>query len=348
MKYSGDLKNPHWPPSHPKIECGKVGVLLINLGTPDGTDYWSMRRYLAEFLTDKRVIEWPKLIWYPILFGIVLLRRPQKSGHAYQTIWNKELNESPLRTITRNQATKLSEILNQNKVILVDWAMRYGTPDISERLNKLKELGCERILVFPLYPQYSASTTATVNDKVFETLSKLRWQPTIRIVPPYHDDEVYIKNLTKSIQDHLSKIEFEPEKLVVSFHGIPQSYFKNGDPYHCHCQKTTRLLRESLGWDENKVILTFQSRFGPEEWLQPYTDITIEKLAKDGIKSIAVVNPGFVTDCLETLEEISIQGAEIFEANGGKSFTHIPCLNESALGIEVISNVVNRELQGWI
>ena len=313
-------KNLKWPSSHPKIEHGKVGVLLINLGTPDGTDYWSMRRYLAEFLTDKRVIEWPKLIWYPILYGIVLLRRPQKSGHAYQTIWNKELNESPLRTITRNQATKLSEILNQNKVILVDWAMRYGTPAISERLNKLKELGCERILVFPLYPQYSASTTATVNDKVFETLSKLRWQPAIRIVPPYHDNDVYIKNLTKSIQDYLSKIKFKPEKLVVSFHGIPQSYFKNGDPYHCHCQKTTRLLRESLGWDENNVILTFQSRFGPEEWLQPYTDKTIEKLAKEGIKSIAVVNPGFVTDCLETLEEISIQGAEIFKAIWWREF----------------------------
>ena len=345
---SVETKNLNWPSSHPKIEYGKVGVLLINLGTPDGTDYWSMRRYLAEFLTDKRVIEWPKLIWYPILYGIVLLKRPQKSGHAYQTIWNKELNESPLRTITRNQATKLSEILIQNKGIIVDWAMRYGTPAISERLNKLKELGCERILVFPLYPQYSASTTATVNDKVFEALSKLRWQPAIRIVPPYHDDEVYINNLTKSVQDHLTKIEFEPEKLVVSFHGIPQSYFKNGDPYHCHCQKTTRLLRESLEWDENKVILTFQSRFGPEEWLQPYTDKTIENLAKEGIKSIAVVNPGFVTDCLETLEEIAIQGAEIFEANGGENFTHIPCLNDTVLGMEVIQSVVNQELQGWV
>ena len=334
--------------THPHIEYGKIGVLLVNLGTPDATDYFSMRRYLAEFLTDKRVIEWPKFIWYPILYGIVLLRRPQKSGHAYQTIWNTELDESPLRTMTRNQAKKLAENLTQNHEIIVDWAMRYGTPSISEKLNKLKEQGCDRILVFPLYPQYSASTTATVNDKVFESLSKLRWQPAIRIVPPYYDDAIYIKNLAQSIQGHLAKIDFEPEKLVVSFHGIPQSYFKKGDPYHCHCQKTTRLLREALGWEEEKVQITFQSRFGPEEWLQPYTDKTIEGLAKEGVKNIAVITPGFVTDCLETLEEIAIQGEEIFKENGGLNFTHIPCLNDSLLGIEVLENVVNRELLGWV
>ena len=340
--------SPKLPSSHPNIARGKIGILLVNLGTPDATDYFSMRRYLSEFLTDRRVIEWPKLIWYPILFGIVLLRRPQKSGHAYQTIWNTELDESPLRTMTRNQAKKLAENLKKNQEIIVEWAMRYGNPAISERLNKLKDQGCERILIFPLYPQYSASTTATVNDKVFETLQKLRWQPAIRIVPPYHDDEIYIKNLTQSIQEHLLTLDFEPEKLLVSFHGIPQSYFKKGDPYHCHCQKTTRLLRENLGWEKERVQITFQSRFGPEEWLQPYTDKTIEALAIEGVKNIAVVNPGFVSDCLETLEEIAIQGAEIFKANGGENFTHIPCLNDGELGMEVIKSVVMRELQGWI
>jgi ferrochelatase len=335
--------------NHPPVSFGKVGVLLVNLGTPDGTDYWSMRRYLAEFLSDRRVIEWSRFLWLPILHGIVLSKRPQKSGAAYKEIWNNELDESPLRTITRSQSDKLSEMLSGlGENVVVDWAMRYGNPSIASRLDALKAKGCDRILVFPLYPQYSASTTATVNDEVFRALLKMRWQPTIRIVPPYHDDETYIASLAASIKNKISELDEEPEMVLASFHGIPQSYFDKGDPYHCHCQKTTRLLQEKLGWDETKLQITFQSRFGPEEWLQPYTDKTVEKLAKEGVKRIAVLNPGFVADCLETLEEIAGEAAEIFEEHGGEQFTHIPCLNDAPEGMAVLENVVRRELQGWI
>ncbi|MEP3279341.1 MAG: ferrochelatase [Stappiaceae bacterium] len=325
-----------------------MGVLLINLGTPDGTDYWSMRRYLAEFLSDRRVIEWSRFFWYPILYGIVLMRRPKKSGEAYKSIWNEEKNESPLRTITRSQSEKLSQMMAGNESVVVEWAMRYGNPSIAEKLEKLKEQGCDRILVFPLYPQYAASTTATVNDKVFEALAKMRWQPAIRTVPPYHDDPVYIEALAQSIRDKLAELPFEPETVLASFHGIPQSYFDKGDPYHCHCQKTTRLVREALGWEKDRFQITFQSRFGPEEWLQPYTDKTVEALAKKGMKNIAVINPGFVADCLETLEEIAGEAGEIFEENGGSNFAHIPCLNDSEHGMNVLDTVVRRELMGWI
>ncbi|KZL20743.1 Ferrochelatase [Pseudovibrio axinellae] len=337
------------PEGHPPVSHGKLGVLLVNLGTPDGTDYWSMRRYLAEFLSDRRVIEWSRFLWLPILHGIVLNKRPQKSGAAYQEIWNTELDESPLRTITRSQSDQLSGTLSDlGEHVVVDWAMRYGNPSISSRLDALKEQGCERILVFPLYPQYSASTTATVNDEVFRSLLKMRWQPTIRIVPPYHDDDTYISSLASSITTKLAELDDEPEVVLASFHGIPQSYFDKGDPYYCHCQKTARLLREKLGWDENRFQITFQSRFGPEEWLQPYTDKTIEKLAKQGVKRIAVLNPGFVADCLETLEEIAGEAAEIFKENGGEQFTHIPCLNDTTEGMAVLESVVRRELQGWV
>ena len=338
----------HLPADHPKVAVGKVGVLLINLGTPDGTDYWSMRRYLAEFLSDKRVIEWPRLLWYPILYGIVLMRRPSKSGEAYASIWNKELDESPLRTITRAQAEKLGEALSSSPEVVVDWAMRYGNPSIAERLDALAAAGCDRILTFPLYPQYSASTTATVNDKVFEVLQSMRWQPALRTVPAYHDEPIYIDALANSIETHLASLDFEPEVVLASFHGIPQSYFDKGDPYHCHCQKTARLLRERLGWDKDRLQITFQSRFGPEEWLQPYTDKTVEKLAREGVKRLAIVNPGFVTDCLETLEEIAGENAEIFHEHGGEKFSHIPCLNDSEQGMRVIEAVVRRELGGWI
>ncbi|MEL6298648.1 MAG: ferrochelatase [Pseudomonadota bacterium] len=338
----------HWPADHPPIATGKVGVLLVNLGTPDGTDYWSMRRYLAEFLTDKRVIEWPKAFWYPILFGIVLNRRPQKVGKAYEEIWNNDLDESFLRTYTRSQSDKLADRFADRDNVIIDWAMRYGQPSIPDRLQALKDQGCERILWFPLYPQYAASTTATVNDKAFETLMKLRWQPAVRTVPPYHDDPAYIRALAKSIKAHLATLDWEPEKIIASYHGIPQSYFKAGDPYHCHCHKTTRLLREHMGLGEDKLMTTFQSRFGPEEWLQPYTDKTVCKLADEGVKRIAVFNPGFVSDCLETLEEIAGEAAEEFEEHGGEKFTHIPCLNDSEAGMELIETVVRRELCGWI
>ena len=336
------------PSGHPDVGFGKVGVLLVNLGTPDGTDYTSMRRYLREFLTDKRVIEWPRALWYPILFGIVLNTRPGKVGKAYESIWNKDLDESYLRTYTRNQSDRLAEAFTAHPDIIVDWAMRYGQPSIPERLTALKDAGCERILLFPLYPQYAASTTATVNDKAFETLMAMRWQPALRTVPPYHDDPAYIGAIADSITGHLSTLDWEPELVVASFHGIPQSYFKNGDPYHCHCMKTSRLVRERLGWDDMQLMTTFQSRFGPEEWLQPYTDETVEKLARDGVKRIAVINPGFVSDCLETLEEIAGEAGEIFHENGGEHFTHIPCLNDGPAGMAVIETVVRRELQGWL
>lgn len=344
-----DMRGLRLPADHPQVKSGKVGVLLVNLGTPDGTDYTSMRRYLKEFLTDKRVIEWPKALWYPILFGIVLNTRPQKSGKAYEEIWNKELDESPLRTITRSQSDKLSATLaDAGERVIVDWAMRYGNPSIASRLEHLRAQGCDRLLVFPLYPQYSASTTATVNDVVFKELLKLRWQPALRTVPPYHDDPVYIDALATSIETALAGLDFEPETVLASYHGIPQSYFRKGDPYHCHCHKTTRLLRERLGWPEDRLRITFQSRFGPEEWLQPYTDKTVEALAVSGMKRIAVINPGFVADCLETLEEIAGEAGEIFHENGGEQFAHIPCLNDSGPGMEVIDAIVRRELSGWI
>ncbi|MEM7214428.1 MAG: ferrochelatase [Pseudomonadota bacterium] len=336
------------PTAHPEVKIGKVGVLLVNLGTPDGYDRKSMYRYLREFLTDSRVIEWPKILWYPILFGIILVRRPGKVGLAYKSIWNTELDESPLRTFTRSQSDKLAEALKNSEHVVVDWAMRYGNPSIASRLENLKNLGCERLLIFPLYPQYSAATTATVNDKVFECLKTMRWMPAVRTVPPYHDDPSYIDALAVSIEEAMEAMPRKPEKIIASYHGIPQSYFKKGDPYHCHCLKTTRLLRERLAMDEEFLITTFQSRFGPEEWLQPYTDKTIEKLAVEGTKDIAVFNPGFVSDCLETLEEIAGEGEEIFHEHGGENFTHIACLNDGREGMEVIETVVRRELSGWI
>jgi ferrochelatase len=337
------------PSSHPPVQTGKVGVLLINLGTPDGTDYKSMRRYLEEFLTDKRVIEWSRAYWYPILYGIVLNKRPQKVGKAYETIWNKELDESYLRTYTRNQSDQLAKRLsNQQSGIVVDWAMRYGTPSIKNKIDHLKAQGCERILWFPLYPQYAAATTASVNDKAFDALKKMRWQPAVRTVPPYHDDPTYIAALGASLENHLASLDWQPEKVIASYHGIPQSYFQKGDPYHCQCLKTTRLLREHLGWSEDYLISTFQSRFGPEEWLQPYTDKTIEQLGQSGTKNIAVFNPGFVSDCLETLEEIAVEAKNSFIEHGGEKFTHVPCLNDSELGVSVIETMVRRELGGWI
>ncbi len=334
--------------NHPPVASGKVGVLLVNLGTPDGTDYTSMRRYLKEFLTDKRVIEWSRFFWYPILFGIVLNTRPGKVGKAYETIWNKDLNESYLRTYTRNQAERMAESFADLPNVRVDWAMRYGQPSIRSKMNELQKAGCEKILLFPLYPQYAAATTATVNDEAFKALLKMRWQPALRTVPRYHDDTVYIEALANSITTHLATLDWEPEVVLTSFHGIPKSYFLKGDPYHCQCLKTTRLLREKLGWSKEKLQVTFQSRFGPEEWLQPYTDKTVEKLAQDGVKRIAVINPGFVSDCLETLEEIAVAAGESFHHNGGEKFTHIPCLNDTPGGMAVLEHVVRRELMGWI
>lgn len=336
------------PDDHLDIPFGKIGVLLVNLGTPDGTDKVSMRRYLKEFLSDRRVIETPRIIWWPVLNGIILNTRPKKSGALYASIWNNEKNESPLRTFTRSQGEKLALAFDDLENVVVDWAMRYGKPSIASRLDWLKQQGCERILVFPLYPQYSATTTATVNDKTFDALKAMRWQPALRTVPPYFDHPAYIDALAVSIESHLASLDFEPEKVIASFHGIPKSYFDKGDPYYCHCMKTSRLLNERLGWEEGRLMTTFQSRFGPQEWLQPYTDKTVERLASEGVKNIAIFNPGFVVDCLETLEEIAGEVADAFREHGGEKFTHIPCLNDRVEGMRVIEAVVRQELQGWV
>lgn len=333
---------------HPDIKSGKTGVLLINLGTPEGTDYKSLRSYLKEFLMDKRVIEWSPWKWYPILFGIVLNTRPQKVGKAYQSIWNNDLNESYLRTYTRNQAKIIAQKLSDHENILVDWAMRYGNPSVADRIEALQKAGCERIVIFPLYPQYAAATTASVNDAVYRKLLKMRWQPSIRTVPPYYKNKHYIDALSNSITSHLQKLTWKPEVIVASFHGIPQSYFDGGDPYYCHCMKTARLLRENLGLSKEELIVTFQSRFGPEEWIKPYTDKTIQSLAENGTKSIAVITPGFVSDCLETLEEIGVENKEYFIEHGGENYSFIPCLNDSEDGISVINQVLLDELAGWI
>jgi ferrochelatase len=327
---------------------GKVGVLLVNLGTPDDTDYWSMRRYLKEFLSDRRVIEVNPVVWWLVLNGIVLTTRPSKSGEAYRSIWNEELDESPLRTITRAQAEKIAERLGHRDEIVVDWAMRYGKPSIASGVQSLIEQGCEKLLVFPLYPQYAAATTATVNDKVFDKLKTMRWQPALRTVPPYPKDTVYIQALADSITAHLADLDFEPEVIIASYHGLPKEYVEKGDPYQCQCFDTSDALREALGPLGDKLQTTFQSRFGRAEWLQPYTDKTVEALARDGVKRIVVLTPGFASDCVETLEEISGEAKEIFFEHGGEKFSFIPCLNDSEGGIRVLLHLIEQELKGWI
>jgi protoporphyrin/coproporphyrin ferrochelatase len=337
------------PPRHPAVARGRIGVLLVNLGTPDATDYWSMRRYLKEFLSDRRVIEENRIKWWLILNLIVLTVRPRRKGRDYDKIWNRERDESPLKTITRAQADKLTASLaRSHPKIIVDWAMRYGNPSLPSRLANLQAQGCERILLVPLYPQYSAATTATVCDKAFDALKRMRWQPALRVAPPYHDDPVYIEAVASSLAAELAKLPFTPEVVIASFHGVPKDYLLKGDPYHCHCVKTARLLRERLGLSEERLMLTFQSRFGTAEWLQPYTDETVKALAERGVKQLAVVTPGFAADCLETLEEIAGENAEIFRHAGGENFAAIPCLNDGEQGMHLIRHVVLRELQGWI
>ncbi|MFD1333088.1 ferrochelatase [Methylopila musalis] len=352
MNASAPLSDPRavrLPADHPPVKSGRIGVLLVNLGTPDATDYWSMRRYLKEFLSDRRVIETPRILWWPLLNGIILTTRPGRKGKDYDTIWNRERDESPLRTITRSQSEKLAAALSDAAPkLVVDWAMRYGNPSIASRIEALQKEGCDRLLLVPLYPQYAAATSATVCDKAFDALKAMRWQPVLRVAPPWADDPVYIEALTGSLKAELAKLSFEPEVILASFHGVPQSYLAKGDPYHCQCQKTARLMREALGLDATRFRITFQSRFGPEEWLQPYTDKTVEALAKEGVKNLAVCMPGFTADCLETLEEIAGENAEIFKHNGGENFAAIPCLNDSAEGMRVIEHVVRRELMGWL
>jgi len=327
---------------------GKIGVLLVNLGTPDGTSYWPMRRYLKEFLSDRRVIETNRVLWWLILNGVVLVRRPTASGAKYRSIWNEELDESPLRTITWSQAEKVAAALGHLTEIVVDWAMRYGNPSIASRVEALVSQGCERLLVFPLYPQYAAATTATVNDKVFDTLKTMRVQPALRTVPPYPIDPVYIAALADSIRAHLATLDFEPEAILASFHGLPQAYVDKGDPYQAQCAATTEALRAALGPLGAKLKLTFQSRFGAAEWIKPYTDKTVEALAREGVKGIAILTPGFAADCVETLEEIAQENKEIFLEHGGEKFSYIPCLNASPEGIGVLVHLIERELEGWV
>ena len=338
------------PQNHPAIPAAKVGVLLVNLGTPERCDRTSVRRFLAEFLSDRRVIELSPWLWQPILHGVILTTRPGKVVKAYEKIWMEEQDESPLRYYTRKQAEKLADSLHDgcNDQLVVAWAMRYGSPALDETLEKLKQQGCQRILVVPLYPQYSATSTATVSDKVFDILKSWRSQPALRTLPPYFDHPAYIQALADSISDTLTSKQIEPEVIVASYHGLPKESLAKGDPYYCQCAKTTRMLREQLGVDESYLKMTFQSRFGPKKWFEPATDRTLMDLAQQGIKRIAVITPGFAVDCLETLEEMGMQNRELFLQNGGERYDLIPCLNDSKNGIALLGALVKQELGGWV
>jgi ferrochelatase len=336
------------PPGHPPILPKKTGLLLINLGTTEATDFWSMRRYLKEFLGDKRVIEINRALWWVILNGIILNVRPQRSGRAYDKIWNREKNESPLKTFTRAQAEKLGAALGQEGKLIVDWAMRYGKPSIAERLQALKDQGCDKIVLMPLYPQYSAATTATALDKAYEALQAMRWQPAIRTVPPYFDEPAYIDAIAQSLKTHLASLDWKPDRILIAFHGLPREYLDKGDPYHCHCQKTARLIREKLKLSPDYAQIVFQSRFGNAEWLKPYAQDTVEGLPAQGVKNLVMISPGFSSDCVETLEELAIGLHETFEEHGGEKFSVVPCLNDSKASIKLFESLAKNELQGWL
>jgi ferrochelatase len=340
----------HAPKDHPNVPAAKTGVLLANLGTPDHYSYWPMRRYLNEFLSDRRVIDYSPWKWQPLLQLIILSKRPFTSGEAYKSIWNEERNESPLMTITRDQTDKLSAALQARygDQVMVDFCMRYGNPSTKSKVREMVEAGCNRILFFPLYPHYAGATSATANDQFFRALMAEAWQPTARVVEPYFQNPLYIEALAQSVETAYAGIEDRPDILVVSYHGMPQRYLMQGDPYHCQCQKNTRLLRERLGWDESEIITTFQSVFGPEEWLRPYTVEHVAELAKEGKKKIAVIAPAFSADCIETLEEINEEIRESFEEAGGEQFTYIPCLNDSDAHITALASIVEDNLKGWL
>ena len=337
---------PVLPNEHPAVPSPKLGVILVNLGTPDALDYWSIRRYLGEFLSDRRVVELPKFLWQLILQGPILTFRPKKSAAAYRKIWNTDLDESPLRTFTREQTDSLRERMGEN--VRVEFAMRYGNPSIPSVMNEMFKDGCWKILCVPLYPQYASSTTGSVVDKIGDTLKAMRWQPTVRVAPPFFDDPVYIHNLAVSVRKQLDSLEEEPEVLVTSFHGVPKEYLLKGDPYHCQCHKAARLLREALDWPEERFRVAFQSRFGPREWLQPYVDELVKDLGESGIKRVAVVSPAFISDCVETLEEIAIALNETFQEAGGENLVSLKCLNASDEGMAVIEHIVRQELKGWL
>ena len=326
---------------HPEVKFGKTGLLIINLGTPDTTSWWDIRRYLKEFLSDRRVIEVNPIIWQIILNLFILTFRPSKTAHAYKKIWRKESNESPLLYFTKRQTDELKSKLENDK-ILVDYAMRYGNPSIKARLNRLKENGCENIVILPLYPQYAAATTATVCDEVYRSLMEMRWQPSLQIIPHYESEPLYINAIANSIEKKIKEINWKPDLIIASYHGIPKSYFNKGDPYHCYCHKTTRLIKEKFYKIE--IQTTFQSRFGPQEWLTPYTDETLEALPEKGVKNLLVICPGFASDCVETLEEINIQGRESFIKKGGENFDLIPCLNDNPDHIRLFEKLIGKYL----
>jgi protoporphyrin/coproporphyrin ferrochelatase len=321
---------------------------LVNLGTPEATDYWSMRRYLKQFLSDRRVIEVNRVLWWLILNGIILSFRPTKSGHAYASIWNKERNESPLKTITRAQSDALANALHAGEALHVDWAMRYGKPSIDDRLQAMKDDGCDRILVFPLYPQYSAATVASVMDNIGWVLEKMRWQPAIRVVPPYFAQDTYVNAIADSLTEHLKSLPWKPDRILMAFHGLPREYLDKGDPYHCQCQKTARLVRQKLGMTTDQLQLVFQSRFGKAEWLKPYAQDTVEALPGQGIKNLVMISPGFASDCVETLEELAIGLKETFEEHGGQNFSVVPCLNDSKRSVSMLETLTRQELAGWL
>ncbi|WP_435140136.1 ferrochelatase [Pseudopelagicola sp. nBUS_19] len=339
------------PADHPEIKKGKIGVLIANLGTPDDFSYWPMRRYLNEFLSDQRVIDYPKWKWQPLLQLIILTKRPFSSGKAYESIWDKERGESPLMTITRDQTLKISEVMadRHGDKVMVDFCMRYGNPSTKSKVREMVAAGCEQILFLPLYPQYAGATTATANDQFFRALMEEKWQPASRTVSAYFDHPSYIEALANSVTRAYENMEARPDLLVVSYHGMPQRYLMEGDPYHCHCQKTTRLLRERLGWEKHELATTFQSQFGPEEWLKPYTVEEVARVAKEeGKKSIAVIAPAFSSDCIETLEEINEEIKESFEDAGGEAFNYIPCLNAEQGHVSALSDIIDENLQGWL
>jgi len=335
--------------AEPAPVANGIGVLIVNLGTPDAADAAAVRRYLKEFLADLRVIENDTLLWKIVLNGIILPLRSRRKARDYKKIWNNEKNESPFKTITRSQAEKLAGILEPlGKHVVVDWAMRYASPSIASRLAALLARGCDRILVMPLYPQYSASTTATVCDEVFRFMMRLRRQPALRILPAYYDDPYYIEVLASSLKAELMALSFTPDVIVASYHGMPKEYVDKGDPYESQCVRTTQLLREQMGLDESKLMLTYQSRFGRARWLEPATIKTMKTLAKKGVKNVVVVTPGFSADCLETLEEIAVENARVFKRYGGQNFVAIPCLNDSEAGMLMIWRLAMRELKGWV
>ena len=329
------------PADHPIVKTPRIGVLLVNLGTPEAPTGPAVKRYLKQFLSDKRVVEIPALIWQPILRGIILNTRPKKSAKAYAKVWTDK--GSPLAFFTAAQADALAA--RMVGVADVRYAMRYGEPAIAKQLAAMKTDGCERILIAPLYPQYSGATTATVQDEAFRALAQLRWQPALRTLPPYHDDPLYIDALKSSLEASLAQLDFTPDVILTSFHGMPERTLSLGDPYHCQCRKTARLLSEAMG---RPLEVSFQSRFGRAKWLDPATDVTLERLAKEGKRKLAIFAPGFSVDCLETLEELAIQGYEQFEAAGGTHYAYLPCLNDSARGMDMLEAIVRRELAGWV